>query len=98
MNGQKQGFLVPCFSMFHMLITVSSSSSILLFFDVVQIRCNMDVFEDYSKTPLLLRFECVDFRVFAFKLCHNVCDGILWLDFNLFIYDFYFVFANGDFL
>jgi len=52
----------------------------------------------------LLFLFCFDLyawnSVFAFKLFHNVyvCDGALWLDLNLLIYDLYFVFASGDFL
>jgi hypothetical protein len=69
----------------------------------IQIRCiqiPVDVFKDYSKTSLLLRFVCVEFRVLTVKLFHDVyiCDIALWLDLNLLsIYDLYLIFASGEF-
>jgi len=52
--------------MFHILVTVYPSVSFNFFFDVIQIRRGVNVFEDYFKTSLLLRFICVEFRVLAF--------------------------------
>jgi len=57
----------------------------------------MNMFE--FKTPLLLPFVYVEFRILAFKLFHNVYVYPHWLDLNLLIiYDPYLVFASGDFL
>jgi len=73
--------------MFHILIIVCPRSSTFFF-----ISNSLNVFEDYSKTPLLFRFVYVKFRVLAFKLFRNVyvCDRALWLDLNLLNYDLFY--------
>jgi len=81
--------------MFHILITVCSSSSISFLMSF-----------KFAEAWICLRtiygtiFVYMEFRVLAFELFHNVyvCDGALWLDLSLFIYDFYFVFESDDFL
>jgi len=55
----------------------------------------MDVFEEYSETPFLLRFIYMEFHVPVFDLFHyvDVCDGIFVLDFNVFIVYLLFIFV-----
>jgi hypothetical protein len=68
-------------------------------FDVIQFHYGVNVFEDYSKTPLLLRFIYVEFCVLSYELFHyiDVCNEAFELDYNLLIIsNFYFVFANID--
>jgi len=84
--------------MFHMLIT--AMSLIFNFFDIIQVRCSMDIFKDYFETPLLFQFIYMKFCIFSFEFFHyvNISNKAFRLDFNLFIiYNFYFVIVNGNF-
>jgi hypothetical protein len=58
----------------------------------------MHVFKDYFETPFLLQFIYMEFRVSAFHYV-DIGNSVFELDFDLLIiYNFDFIFANGDFL
>jgi len=82
-----------------MLITVSLICNFS--YDVIQIRCSVDVLKDYFEAPLLFQFVCMEFDILAFKFfCYiGLNNGAFGLNVNLLIIcNFYLMIANGDFL